>query len=64
MSAESQEALKDMESGKHDQEHRTGGIMKTEEFSVRQEQMASSGDEESLEMMPLGHGRPEPFNRK
>ncbi|GAB7327540.1 hypothetical protein MBLNU13_g11404t1 [Cladosporium sp. NU13] len=64
MSAESQEALKDMESGKHDQEHRTGGIMKTEEFSVRQEQMASSGDEESLEMMPLGHGRPEPFDRK
>jgi hypothetical protein len=61
MSAESQEALKEVENGTQDQHLRAGGIMKTEEFSVRQEQMTGSGDEESLEMVPMGHGRPEGF---
>ena len=63
MSAESQEALKDVENGTQDQ-HSGGGIMKTEEFSVRQEQMVGSGDEDSLEMMPMGHGRPQRFDAK
>jgi hypothetical protein len=64
MSAESQEALKDVENGTQDQHHRAGGIMKTEEFSVRQEQMVGAGDDDSLEMMPMGHGRLEGFSRK
>lgn len=64
LSAESQEALKDVENGQQDQQHNAGGIMKTEEFSVRQEQMAGSGDDDSLEMMPLGHGRPQRFDAK
>lgn len=65
MSAESQEALKDVEPGATDQHHNTaGGIMKTEEFSVRQEQMAGSGDEDSVEMMHLGHGGVERYDRK
>ena len=61
MSAESQEALKDVEQGPQDQQLPAGGIMKTEEFSVRQEQITGSGDDDSLEMMPMGHGRPQPF---
>jgi len=64
MSAESQEALKDVETGISDQQHNSGGIMKTEEFSVRQEQMTGSGDEDSVEMMALGHGRVERYDRK
>lgn len=64
MSAESQEALKDVEQGSTEQPHMAGGIMKTEEFSVRQEQMAGSGDEESMEMVSLGHGRVERYDRK
>jgi hypothetical protein len=56
-SAESQEHLKDIEQGSTENQHATGGIMKTEEFSVRQEQMVGSGDEDSLEMVSLGHGR-------
>jgi hypothetical protein len=64
MSAESQEALKDVEHGTKDQQHTAGGIMKTEEFSVRQEQMTGSGDEDSVEMMSLGNGRAERYDRK
>jgi hypothetical protein len=60
MSAESQEALKDVEHGTIDS-HIAGGILKTEEFSVRQEQMSGSGDEDSVEMMSLGHGRTERY---
>jgi hypothetical protein len=66
-SAESQEHLKDIEQGSTEHQHATGGIMKTEEFSVRQEQMVGSGDEDSLEMVSLGHsrahGRAEPYCR-
>jgi hypothetical protein len=61
LSAESQEHLKDIEQGSAEHQHATGGIMKTEEFSVRQEQMVGSGDEDSLEMVSLGHGRAEPY---
>ena len=64
MSAESQEALKDAEMGQSGRHQPPGGIMKTEEFSVRQEQMVGSGDEDSLEMMPMGHGRPQRFDAK
>lgn len=60
MSAESQEALKDAEMGHSGQQHqqpRSGGIMKTEEYSVRQEQMAGSGDDDSIELSSMAHAR-------
>lgn len=67
MSAESQEALKDVEVGSTstEQHHNSsGGIMKTEEFSVRQEQMVGSGDDDdSMEMVSLGHGKAEAYDR-
>lgn len=66
MSAESQEALKDVEVGSTstEQQQNSGGIMKTEEFSVRQEQMVGSGDDDdSMEMVSLGHGKAEAYDR-
>lgn len=67
MSAESQEALKDVEVGSTSTEQHqnsSGGIMKTEEFSVRQEQMVGSGDDDdSMEMVSLGHGKAEAYDR-
>lgn len=57
MSAESQEALKDAEMGQTGQNHASGGIMKTDEYSVRQERMAGYGDDESIELSSMGHAR-------
>lgn len=65
MSAESQEALKDVEQNAPEQQHRGGGgIMKTEEFSVRQEQRDGSEDEDSMEMVSLGHGSATRYDRR
>jgi hypothetical protein len=57
MSAESQEALKDEEMGQSGQNLASGGIMKTNEFSVQQEQMAGYGDDESIELSSMAHAR-------
>jgi hypothetical protein len=60
MSAESQEALKDAEMGQMGQmgQHpASGGIMKTDEFSVRQERMAGYGDDESIELSSMPQAR-------
>ena len=64
LSAESQEALKDVEHSATERSAGAGGIMKTEEFSVRQEAIHGSEDEDSVEMVSLGHGRATPYDRR
>jgi hypothetical protein len=57
MSAESQEALKEAEMGQVGQHQASGGIMKTDEFSVRKERMAGYGDDESIELASMPQAR-------
>jgi hypothetical protein len=57
MSAESQEALKDAEMGQAGQHQATGGIMKTDEYSVRQESLAGGRDDESIELSSMAQPR-------
>jgi hypothetical protein len=59
MSAESQEALKEAEMGQFGQHQGQGpgGIMKTDEFSVRQERIAGYGDDESIELSSMAQAR-------
>ena len=57
MSAESQEALKDAEMGQSGHHQASGGIMKTDEFSVRQERMAGYGNDESIELSSMAQAR-------
>lgn len=58
MSAESQEALKEAEMGQVGQHQGSpGGIMKTDEFSVRKERIVGYGDDESMELSSMAQAR-------